>query len=119
MLRPMPTLAVLLLIAAAAVTGVQLGRTRTVADGRVLEPDLLELLRVRGVTTMSCDRDIPIGIDGATFTCVAPLDAGGTQTAEYQMDWRRQPPVQADPRDRRAPAADPAVGWSVGQLTVI
>ncbi len=86
MLQPMRTLAVLLFIAAAAVAAVQLGRTRTVADGRVIEADLVGLLRSRGVAAMSCDRDIPIGVDGAAFTCMATLANGATETAEYRMD---------------------------------
>ena len=112
MLRPMRTFAVLLFIAAAAVVAVQLGRTRTVADGRVIEADLVELLRARGVTGMSCDRDIPIGIDGAAFTCVATLDNGATQTSEYRMDragnFRWQPIRATGATERRIPpSGDP------------
>jgi|GEM_PF-3097414 len=112
MLRPMRTLAVLLVIAAAAAAAVQLGRTRTIADGRVIEADLLGLLRTRGVAGMSCDRDIPIGVDGARFTCVATLAAGGTETAEFQMDragnfrWKSIGATGA-PERRIPPSGDP------------
>ena len=112
MLRPMRTLAVLLFIAAAGFAAVQLGRTRTVADGRVIEADLVSLLRARGVAGMSCDRDIPIGVDGATFTSVATLDSGATETAEYQMDragnfrWRSIRATGATER-RIPPSGDP------------
>jgi hypothetical protein len=112
MLRSMRMLAVLLFIAAAAIAAVQLGRTRTVADGRVIEADLLELLRVRGVAAMSCDRDIPIGIDGAAFTCVATLDSGATETSAYEMDragnFRWKPIRATGATERRIPpSGDP------------
>jgi len=82
----MRTLAVLLFIVAAGAAAVQLARTPTVADGRVIEADLLEQFRSRGVTGMACDRRIPIGRTGARFSCVATLDNGATQTADYVMD---------------------------------
>ncbi len=76
----------LLFIAGAAVVAVLLGRTRTVADGRVMAADLLDQLRVHGVADMTCDREIPIGRTGAVFRCVATLVNGATQSAEYTMD---------------------------------
>lgn len=79
-------LAVLAFIAGAAALAVQLMRTPTVADGRVIEADLLEQLKKLGVATMSCDRQIPIGVAGATFTCVATLTSGATQTADFVMN---------------------------------
>ncbi|MBC7973454.1 MAG: hypothetical protein H7138_00610 [Myxococcales bacterium] len=82
----MRTLAVLLFIVGAALVAVLLARTPTVADGRVMAADLLEQLRVHGVAEMECDREIPIGLTGAVFTCVATLANGATQTAEYTMD---------------------------------
>jgi hypothetical protein len=118
MLQPMRTLAVLLFIAGAAAAAVQLGRMRTIADGRVVGADLLDLLRARGVAAMSCDRDIPIGVDGAAFICVATLGNGATQTAAYQMDragnfrWKLLHTTDATdatdaPRRRIPPSGDP------------
>jgi hypothetical protein len=82
----MRTLAVLLFVAGTAAVAIALARQPTVADGRVMEADLLEQLRKVGVTGMACDRDIPIGRSGAVFTCRATLDSGVTQTVEYTMD---------------------------------
>lgn len=82
----MKTLAVLLFIAGVAALAIHLVQRTTVADGRVMEADLLAQLREHGVTGMSCDREIPIGKQGAVFTCVATLESGATQTVEYRMD---------------------------------
>jgi hypothetical protein len=82
----MRTLAVLGFIAAVAAIAVFLARRPTVADGRVMEADLLVQLRKNGVTGLACDREIPIGRHGAVFTCIATLDTGATQTIEYTMN---------------------------------
>jgi L-2-hydroxyglutarate oxidase LhgO len=78
-------LAVLVFIAGAAGLAALLFRTPTIADGRVIEADLLEELKKNGVASMACDRHIPIGIDGAKFRCVATLRDGATQTADFVM----------------------------------
>ena len=72
-------------IAGAAALAVVLFCRPTIADGRVIEADLLADLRKAGVVSMSCDREIPIGVAGAQFTCVATLGDGATQTAEFVM----------------------------------
>ncbi|HEX4416280.1 MAG TPA: hypothetical protein VH165_00200 [Kofleriaceae bacterium] len=82
----MRTLAVLLFIAAVAGVAIHLAQRPTIADGRVMEADLLVQLRKNGVHGLRCDREIPIGKRGAVFTCLATLDNGGTQTIEYTMD---------------------------------
>jgi hypothetical protein len=82
----MRTLAVLAFIAGVAAVAIWLARLPTVADGQIMEADLLEQLREHGVRGLACDRQIPIGQAGAVFTCVATLDSGATQTVEYAMD---------------------------------
>lgn len=82
----MKSLAVVLFIAGVGALAIYLARRPTVADGRVMEVDLLAQLREHGVTGMSCDKQIPIGKRGAVFTCVATLQTGATQTVEYRMD---------------------------------
>jgi hypothetical protein len=82
----MRTLALLVFIGGVAAIAILLARQPTVADGRVMEADLLEQLRKHGVTGMACDHKIPIGRGGAVFTCLATLDSGATQTVEYTMD---------------------------------
>jgi hypothetical protein len=76
----------LLFIAGVVAVAVFLARRPTVADGRVMEVDLLGQLRKNGVTGIACDRTIPIGRSGAVFTCLATLEDGATQTVEYTMD---------------------------------
>lgn len=82
----MKTLAVIAFIAGMAALGIHLARRPTIADGKVMEADLLDQLRDHGVTGMRCDPKIPIGKRGAVFTCVATLRSGGSQTVEYRMD---------------------------------
>ena len=82
----MRTLAAIAFIAAAAVLAIVLARTPTVADGRVIEADLLAQLREHGVVGLACDPKIPIRRTGAAFSCRATLDDGSTQTIAYIMD---------------------------------
>jgi hypothetical protein len=85
MLGAMRTLAALLFIAGVAVVAVVLARTPTVADGRALAAGLIEDVRKDGVTSLDCDPKIPIGVRGATFTCVATLTGGATQVVDYVL----------------------------------
>ncbi|HET9624093.1 MAG TPA: hypothetical protein VFP84_22125 [Kofleriaceae bacterium] len=86
----MKTLAVVLFVAVVGAVAIHLARRPTVADGRVMEADLLGQLRAQGVTGMACEPRIPIGRDGATFSCVATLESGATQTLAYTMDRQGQ-----------------------------
>jgi hypothetical protein len=79
------TLAVLVFIAGTAALAVFLARKPTIADGRVIEADLLANFKKNGVTKMACDSEIPIGKTGAVFRCVATLEDGATQTVEYTL----------------------------------
>jgi hypothetical protein len=82
----MKTFAVLVFIAGVAAAAIFLARKSTVADGRVLEAELVALTRVQGVIAMACDREIPIGRRGAVFMCTATLKDGGTQLLECTID---------------------------------
>ncbi len=82
----MSTLATLAFIGAAAAVGGYLAQRPTVMDGTVIAGDLLEQLRSRGISEITCDPEIPIGRDGATFQCVARRPDGSTATVEYTMD---------------------------------
>ena len=82
----MRTLAVLLFIAGAAAVAILLARKPTVVDGRVMEAEFLALYRPQGVTSMACDRAIPIGRRGAVFACTATLRSGATQLLDCTMD---------------------------------
>ncbi len=108
----MRTLAALAFIAGVAAVAVGLARTPTVADGRVIAAGLLEDVRKDGVAEMECDRAIPIGVRGATFTCVARLADGATQVVDYtlkpdgQYEARPQPPTRG-PGLRKPAPGDP------------
>src|SRR6185369_476581 len=91
-----------------------LGRTPTVADGRVIAAGLLEEVRKDGVAELECDPAIPIGVRGATFTCIATLLDGATQVVDYtlkadgQYEARPQPPTHGPrPRLRKPAQGDP------------
>jgi hypothetical protein len=101
------TLAALLFIAAVAAVAIHLARRPTIADGRVMETDLLAQLRPQGVTGMQCDRWIPIRRDGARFTCVATLDDGSRQTLRYTMDRAGQLAANGEAEHKRTPPKDP------------
>jgi hypothetical protein len=107
----MRTLAVLLFIAAAAGVAAYLAQRPTIADGRVMEAELLAQLREAGVTGLACDREIPIGLAGAVFTCVASLRDGTTQTVEYAMNRAGDLRAKVTPAapGRIPPSGDP---WS-------
>jgi hypothetical protein len=84
------TLTVLVFIAGVAALAVGLFRARTVADGRVLEADLLALTRDQGVMGMTCDARVPIDRSGARFSCTATLASGATQRLACELDRRAQ-----------------------------
>ncbi len=110
----MRTLAALAFIAGMAAVAIGLARTPTVADGRVIAADRLEEVRKDGVVAMECDPAIPIGVRGATFTCIATLRDGWTQVVDYtlkpdgQPEARPQPAVRGSrPRLRKPAPGDP------------
>jgi hypothetical protein len=84
--RRVRTLAALVFIAGVAAVAIALARMPTVADGRVLEAELLALTREQGVVGMQCDRKVPIGLRGAQFSCTALLGAGATQELACAID---------------------------------
>jgi hypothetical protein len=109
--RRMRTLAVLVFIAGVAGVAVRLARTRTVADGRVMEAEFLSLFRPKGVIGMVCDREIPVGRDGALFACTAVLTDGTEQLLDCAMsrDGKLTASAAGGPRSaaRPRPAAAP------------
>jgi hypothetical protein len=82
------TFAVLVFIAGVAAVAIGLARAQTVADGRVLEAELLALTRDQGVIGMTCDARVPIDRHGARFSCTAMLAGGATQLLACELDRR-------------------------------
>lgn len=111
----MRTLVALAFIAGVAAVAIGLARTPTVADGRLIAAELLEGVRKDGVAEMECDAAIPIGVRGATFTCIATLTDGMTQVVDYtlkadgQYEAKPQPPTRGPrPRLRKPAQGDPS-----------
>ena len=82
----MKTFAALVFIAGVASTAIALARRTTIADGRVMEAEILPAFRGQGVVGLVCDREIPVGRDGAKFGCTAPLGRGATQRLACALD---------------------------------
>ncbi len=80
------SLATLLFIAGVGSGAVYLALRPTVAEGTVIAAEMTEHLVGKGITAMRCDSDIPIGMDGATFQCVAVADDGSTAQIQYTMN---------------------------------
>lgn len=105
----MRTLAAWGFIAGAAAVAIWLARMPTVADGRAVAADRIEEFRKDGVTGMECDDRIPIGRNGAAFTCVAALGDGATQVVDFTLKpdgtlaWKPQPPTHTPPPRKPAP----------------
>jgi hypothetical protein len=106
----MRTLAALAFIAGVAAVAIGLARRPTLADGRVVAADLLEDVRKDGVTEMECDPVIPVGVRGATFTCIATLRDGAAQVVDWvikpdgQPEAKPQPPTRGPRPQLRKPA---------------
>jgi hypothetical protein len=119
------TFAAVAFIAGVAVTAIWVARIPTVADGRVLEAEILPAFRGQGVVGLACDRTIPVGRDGARFGCIANLSGGGRQRLDctLERDGRfacapgsgvmrdesavREPGEPPEPREQNAPPRDP------------
>jgi hypothetical protein len=76
--------AVLAFIALVALIAGYAAQRHTVARGEVMAADLLA--SNKGVLTgLSCDPEIPIGVDGAQFWCDAVFTRGGTRRLHFQL----------------------------------
>jgi hypothetical protein len=79
------TVAILAFIGAAGAGAVGLAMKKTVISGKVMAADLLGQLEKKGITEVVCDPDIPIGSDGAIFTCKVHASDGSSASIEYTM----------------------------------
>jgi hypothetical protein len=80
------TFAALVFIAGVAATAIALARLPTIADGRVMEAEILPAFRAQGVVGLDCDRRIPVGRNGARFGCTASLSRGTTQRLACSLE---------------------------------
>lgn len=113
------TLATLVFIAGVGGGAAYFSQRKTVIKGSVMAADLLEQLKERGITEMTCD-DAPIEKHGAVIRCRVAANDGSRATIEYTMSRDgaingTQVPDATDaaptetPRPPRDPNADP---WS-------
>lgn len=84
----MSTLATLAFIGAAAAAGGYLATRDTVAKGSVMAADLLSRMKTQNdnITSIECDREIPLGHTGATFECTVSARDGSTARIRYTMN---------------------------------
>jgi hypothetical protein len=100
------SLAVVVFIAIVASVAAFAAQRKTVARGEVMAADLLKS-NAGVLTGMSCDPEIPIGVDGAQFWCDAVFTRGGTRRLHFELARTGQiKQIGEDPRkDTGAPPA--------------
>jgi len=82
----MKSVAILGFIGAVGAGAALLAMRKTVISGKVMEADLLGQLEAKGITGVSCDPEIPITAEGATFQCRIAANDGSTATIGFTMD---------------------------------
>jgi hypothetical protein len=80
------TAVALVWIAAVAALAIYTARRPTIARGDVIADDLLDHYPTAGWRALACDREIPIGVAGARFRCVAELDDGRRSVLDVALD---------------------------------
>ena len=80
----MKSLAVIVFIAAVAAVALFCAQQRTVARGEALAASLLETNPM--LKSMSCDDNVPIGMNGATFGCKVEFKNGDRVDYKFKMN---------------------------------
>jgi hypothetical protein len=75
---------VIVFITLVAVVAVYCAQRRTVARGAAIAAELVEMNPLLG--SMDCDREVPIGMTGATFACKAHFKNGDEVDYTLAMD---------------------------------
>ena len=101
--------AVLAFVGLAAAIGIYVAMQKTVIKGEVMAGNLLEQFRSKGVSKIDCDERIPVGPDGAKFTCKVQADDGSTANVEYTMD--RAGNLSGNVLDSTGPTERRPSGW--------
>ena len=70
--RGMGTILALIFIGVTAVTGIAVGLRPTIADGRLIADALVKRNAGTSLTSVECDREIRIAVDGATKAAIPP-----------------------------------------------
>ena len=77
-------LVVVFVCAAAALAG-YVAQRPTVARGSVLAAGLLQA-NAKVVKDITCDDEVTLGLDGATFNCMVIGKAGGSERDQFHID---------------------------------
>ena len=80
----MRSLAVVVFIAIVAAVAGFAAHSKTIARGEVMAADLLKS-NAAVLSGLSCDPEIPIGVDGAQFWCDAVFKRGGTRRLHFEL----------------------------------
>lgn len=78
------SLGVIVFITIVGATGIYFANRPTVARGDVMAADLMK--SSNQVKSIDCDKQIPIGHGGATFSCQVELKDGRTGGLKFVMD---------------------------------
>jgi hypothetical protein len=78
--------AALAFVAAVAALAIYCARRPTIARGDVLADELAEQYRRLRWQRVTCDREVPIVVDGARFHCVALLADGRREHLDVALD---------------------------------
>ena len=73
-------------IGAAAAAGIYVGTKPTVISGEVMAGNMMEQVKSKGVTRITCDDKIPVTNNGAVFKCQFHASDGSTARFEYTMN---------------------------------
>lgn len=93
-------------LAAVATVAVYFAQRPTVARGAVLAEQLVEANHEL-VKAMTCDPEVPIGADGAHFTCTVEYRTGLRERTELTMDREGAIHVVKAAHPKAPPSADP------------
>jgi hypothetical protein len=83
-MRRVRSLAILAFIAGVAALAIYVARRPTLAHGSVLAAELLEQNKGK-LRSLVCDDRVPIGVDGARFTCNAVFVDGSQGSVVFRM----------------------------------
>jgi hypothetical protein len=81
----MRSFAVVAFIAVVGAAALYLAQRPTIARGDVLAADLMRS-NAKVLRALECDPEVPIGVDGAKFSCRAEFKLGAVKRIEFALD---------------------------------
>ena len=80
------SIAAIAFIGAAAAAGIYVGTKETVIRGDAMAAKMLERVKSKGITKITCDDNTPVTPNGAVFTCQFHGNDGSTARFRYTMN---------------------------------